>query len=561
MNHARAAGALLVGLIVCMQLGGPASASGACGDGILDSNEECDPGGGLFCNGNPALGACTTGAQCMGGVNCYSAFSCCKFNCQFVGQGADCFDGNQCTDGDHCDNVGRCVGQFKADGTSCDDGLFCNGGDNCQIGECVGHAGDPCTAATDCQTTCNETSNACESTPFVPCGDDGNTCTDDVCDGLGTCTHPPLLPGTICRPLATACDLPELCAGGGAPCPADLHLPDNTACGDLCTANGSCQAGQCVNGTPLVCDDNDVCNGLETCDSLIGCQDGTPLDCSDGIACTDDACDPSAGCSNPSFADGTPCDDGNLCTIIDRCYAGVCQGENLAFVAKTLAKIGGAAVIDGHLAVNDPGGIGKLGSFSTMTPGSLFTGDSVSIGKGSTVFDVHANNLRAPAATITGTTGPATLPVLSTWCDLPGGSCGGPDVSVGVQGLVRITPGSYNTITVYSRGTIEFDPGEYDVCSIRTLSPSALRPRGNVVLRVHGTLNIGRFGLFEPYAGSTELWVAGKAKISTSSEVHQVALRTPTSLTKIGRLSIFDGALCVASLRAQKDVQFGCPSP
>ena len=81
------------------------------------------------------------------------------------------------------------------------------------------------------------------------------------------------------------------------------------------------------------------------------------------------------------------------------------------------------------------------------------------------------------------------------------------------------------------------------------------------MLRVHGTLGIGRFGLFEPYAGSTELWVAGKAKISTSSEVHQVALRTPTSLTKIGRLSIFDGALCVASLRAQKDVQFGCPSP
>jgi len=121
-------------------------------------------------------------------------------------------------------------------------------------------------AATDCQTTCNEAIDACESTPFVPCGDDGNTCTDDVCDGLGTCTHPPLSAGTVCRPVATVCDVDELCAGGGSPCPADAFVLDGTPCGDLCTTNGTCQAGECTAGTPLACDDDDVCNGLETCD-------------------------------------------------------------------------------------------------------------------------------------------------------------------------------------------------------------------------------------------------------------------------------------------------------
>src|SRR5262249_46551701 len=91
---------------------GFAWAARACGNGGVEGGEECDPGGELHCDGNPSLPTCTTGAQCAGGTNCYFAFSCCKFNCQFVGQGASCFDGNQCTDGDHCDNVGRCVGQF-----------------------------------------------------------------------------------------------------------------------------------------------------------------------------------------------------------------------------------------------------------------------------------------------------------------------------------------------------------------------------------------------------------------------------------------------------------------
>src|SRR6187200_793062 len=59
-----------------------------CGDGILDPSEECDPNCGtpgsptgcpLHPSGDPDLGTCSTGTTCS------YEFTCCKFNCQFVG--------------------------------------------------------------------------------------------------------------------------------------------------------------------------------------------------------------------------------------------------------------------------------------------------------------------------------------------------------------------------------------------------------------------------------------------------------------------------------------------
>jgi hypothetical protein len=78
-------------------------------------------------------------------------------------------------------------------------------------------------------------------------------------------------------------------------------LIDGTACtgqGDLCVEGaGTCLAGQCQ-GTPKNCDDKNVC--------------------------TDDTCDPKAGCLHaPNTA---PCDDGNKCTSGETCAEGACVG-------------------------------------------------------------------------------------------------------------------------------------------------------------------------------------------------------------------------------------------
>lgn len=56
-------------------------------------------------------------------------------------------------------------------------------------------------------------------------------------------------------------------------------------------------AAACV--TNAECDDLDVCNGVETCQAGV-CVPGGPLVCDDGNACTTNVCDPLAGCVYPA---------------------------------------------------------------------------------------------------------------------------------------------------------------------------------------------------------------------------------------------------------------------
>jgi alpha-tubulin suppressor-like RCC1 family protein len=153
------------------------------------------------------------------------------------------------------------------------------------------------------------------------------------------------------RPRLDLCYLPGPCSG----------QPDGTPCddGDPCTQTDTCQAGRCTGGNPVVCAAPDACHVGGACDpttgacSVVAAADGTP--CDDGDACTQtdtcqagvctgknpvacaasDAChvvgvcNPATGaCSNPSAANGTPCNDGNACTQTDTCQAGVCTGGN-----------------------------------------------------------------------------------------------------------------------------------------------------------------------------------------------------------------------------------------
>ena len=78
----------------------------------------------------------------------------------------------------------------------------------------------------------------------------------------------------------------------------------------------------CECDTDSDCTDNDMCSGEERCVDM-KCVAGTPLECDDGNVCTDDSCDPQGGCL---YVNNTSaCEDGNACTEGDQCANGVCE--------------------------------------------------------------------------------------------------------------------------------------------------------------------------------------------------------------------------------------------
>jgi cysteine-rich repeat protein len=253
------------------------------------NNAPCDDL--LFCNGADtcAGGTCSVhaGNPCVGGGECNASCSENPRTCAAPAGTACSSDGNVCTS-DTCNGAGQCVHPPNA--APCDDGVFCNGADTCSGGTCSVHAGDPCAAGAACHRTCTEATHSCLSPAGSACADDGNGCTNDVCNGSGTCTHPP----------------------NTAPC-------DD---GVFCNGADTCSGGSCVVHAGDPCAGGAEC--ARTCrEALHACADPAGTACSDeGDVCTDDRCNGSGACAHtPNTA---ACDDGNPCTIGDTCSGGTC---------------------------------------------------------------------------------------------------------------------------------------------------------------------------------------------------------------------------------------------
>ncbi len=266
----------------------------------------------------------------------------------------DCDDGNPCTAGD-CGWGGVCVFS-PVPGTPCDDANKCTTEDQCnQDGECEGEV-------------------------FVDCPDDNNQCTKNECDADLGCTYPLEEAGALCDDgnLCTEGDacLDGECSGEYIDCDDEndctigscdqetgfctsVSLSD-MPCNDqnACTNNDSCSDGQCLPGGQVDCDDSNPCT-MDTCaaqpkeagggckhQAAIGapCDDvnpctaadmcteagecmGEPIDCTDDNPCTDDLCNPVVGCLNNPMT-GQNCEDGDPCSLADKCQDGVCAGSS-----------------------------------------------------------------------------------------------------------------------------------------------------------------------------------------------------------------------------------------
>jgi hypothetical protein len=103
-------------------------------------------------------------------------------------------------------------------------------------------------------------------------------------------------------------------------CPPPTPCADTNPCtDDLCDP----QAGCVYVPNQATCTDGDACTTGDRCTAL-ACTATATTECGDGNPCTDDLCDKLKGCvSNPAAA--TLCSDGNACTEGDFCGSGACQ--------------------------------------------------------------------------------------------------------------------------------------------------------------------------------------------------------------------------------------------
>lgn len=336
---------------------------GACAPGVVslqcdDENpctiDACDDGAG--CVFTPQAGTCDDGDPCTTGDHCEQG------QCAPLGAQA-CDDGNPCTTGLCIPGTG-CVTLLNA--APCEDGDLCTQGDQCQGGKCRSGAKIcPCDEDADCSTpgagTCGGVwhciANQCVLESAVATGCPGATtaCRVTVCDAVtGHCGEAALPDGTPCAD-ATLCTLADKCLGGTCvgsgtlvcddlnPCTIDkcsatlgcTHQPSTAPCddSDACTAFDTCKAGACVGGKQLCdCRTDGDCAEPDPCVSVGRCignvcvsLPGIATECVAPGPCFLASCAAGKGtCTLSVVADGTPCEDGNACTVSETCAGGRC---------------------------------------------------------------------------------------------------------------------------------------------------------------------------------------------------------------------------------------------
>ena len=241
-----------------------------------------------------------------------------------------------------CPTITLTMGHASLDGTTFHVGFQCSGGPlpalggidgfRCGNGVLDAGVGEVCEDGNHLNGDC--CSNTCQ---YEPPGQhcfptDANVCTDDVCDGAGTCIH--VNNNTLPCDDFNQCTTGDHCVDGAC---VTTVVPDGDPCTDFndCTAD-SCQGGACVSTTVpdgTTCNDGYDCLAGETC--LGGqCQLGSPVTCAPCFRCYE-----GVGCSVEQF--GYTCETADAEAIrLDNATPDSANWRFHPYVATALADVG-----------------------------------------------------------------------------------------------------------------------------------------------------------------------------------------------------------------------------
>lgn len=168
---------------------------------------------------------------------------------------------------------------------------------------------------TDCQdlplpdATCNGIDEDCDDTSDEDFASESTSCGTGVCARQGDSV---CIAGVVDDGCEAGLPSPELCDGLDNDCDGAVD-DDFPRCfgGDLVSCN---------EGVTHVahCDDDDACNGIETC-AARACLAGTPPVLDDNNDCTVDRCESASGPVHDARPVASACEDGDLCTQSTTC--------------------------------------------------------------------------------------------------------------------------------------------------------------------------------------------------------------------------------------------------
>ena len=297
--------------------------------------ETCDPDRGCVAGPPPV---------CDNGIFCDGVEYCDQMNGECRSPGAlTCEDDDPCTAGVCNEATDSCGQEFDPTLPDCDAtpctadtaAADCEDADVCTIDECVPVDGGP---NGYCYNRDDPTCTHMECFGNIQCDDD-DICTEDTCvPEQQLCWNVPIADCPVdCRRSADCDDenacTDDVCEAGGICAHYDAALPCDD--GSVCTLADHCEAGECVAGSVRDCDDQMDCT-FDTCHPTLGCQHEadpecgilpctTDTDCDDGNSCTEGYCDTIVGFCELITLDGVVCDDGDACTVNERCDGTVCS--------------------------------------------------------------------------------------------------------------------------------------------------------------------------------------------------------------------------------------------
>ena len=292
-----------------------------CGDGVVDSPEQCDLGG---ANGG-ATNCCTAACAFRGaGLTCRTAAGACDL--------ADTCTGSSAT----CPADAKSTAVCRASGGACDITETCNGASN------------TCPADAKSTAVCRASGGVCDIT--------------ETCDGINNLCPTDAKSSAVCRASGGSCDVVESCDGFTDDCPADVVLTSSTVCrasggvcdvAENCTGSGPLCPGDAKSTAECrasagACDVADFCDGV-----LVDC----PADAKSTAECRASAggCDPAEQCdgagddcpSDTLEADGTVCRaSAGVCDVAEECdgASAACPGDGVA--SNSVVCRGAAGVCD-----------------------------------------------------------------------------------------------------------------------------------------------------------------------------------------------------------------------